>query len=77
MVDEEGQRAGARVAKAQVDSRALASAVSIYSAHMDTVPNALANLMPVATLPAIPERAQRVATEIRMLAQLDLPCPNR
>ena len=32
----------ARIAKAQADARALASAVSIYGAHMGVVPTALA-----------------------------------
>ena len=34
----------ARVAKAQADSRALASAISIYSAHMGALPTALTDL---------------------------------
>ncbi len=34
----------ARIAKAQADSRALASAVSIYSAHMGALPGTLAAL---------------------------------
>ncbi len=34
----------ARIAKAQADSRALASAVSIYSAHMGSLPTALTDL---------------------------------
>jgi len=34
----------ARVAKAQADARALASAVSIYSAHMGALPTALTDL---------------------------------
>ena len=42
-------QARARIAKAQADSRALASAVSIYSAHMGTVAVALSNLTVVAT----------------------------
>ena len=42
-------QARARIAKAQADSRALASAVSIYSAHMGTVANALTDLTVVAT----------------------------
>ncbi len=42
-------QARARIAKAQADARALASAVSIYSAHMGTVPAALADLIAVAT----------------------------
>ena len=42
-------QARARIAKAQADSRALASAVSIYSAHMGTVATALTDLTVVAT----------------------------
>jgi type II secretion system protein G len=42
-------QARARIAKAQADSRALASAVSIYSAHMGNVALALTNLTVVAT----------------------------
>ncbi|HKC06748.1 MAG TPA: prepilin-type N-terminal cleavage/methylation domain-containing protein [Methylomirabilota bacterium] len=42
-------QARARLAKAQADSRALASAVSIYSAHMGTLPTALTNLTSVVT----------------------------
>ena len=38
-----------RTAKAQADAHALASAVSIYSAHMGTVPGTLASLTAVAT----------------------------
>ena len=37
-------QARARIAKAQADARALASAVSIYAAHMGNLPAALANL---------------------------------
>ena len=37
-------QARARVAKAQADVRTLVSAVSIYSAHVGTLPAALANL---------------------------------
>ncbi len=37
-------QARARIAKAQADSRALASAVSIYSAHMGSLPTALTDL---------------------------------
>ncbi len=40
-------QARARLAKAQADARALASAVSIYSAHMGTLPGALADLTSV------------------------------
>jgi type II secretion system protein G len=42
-------QARARLAKAQADARALASAVSIYSAHMGSLPTALANLTSVVT----------------------------
>ena len=42
-------QARARLAKAQADARALASAVSIYSAHMGTLPAGLANLTSVVT----------------------------
>ena len=42
-------QARARIAKAQADTRSLASAVSIYSAHMGTVPSALTDLLAVAT----------------------------
>jgi Tfp pilus assembly protein PilE len=39
----------ARLAKAQADARTLASAASIYSAHMGTLPSALTQLTSVAT----------------------------
>jgi type II secretion system protein G len=39
----------ARVAKAQADVRTLVSAVSIYTAHMGTLPSGLAQLNSVAT----------------------------
>jgi len=42
-------QARARIAKAQADSRALASAISIYSAHMGNVPTGLGDLSVVAT----------------------------
>ena len=42
-------QARARLAKAQADARALASAVSIYGAHMGTLPTALSQLTTVAT----------------------------
>jgi type II secretion system protein G len=42
-------QARARIAKAQADARTLASAVSIYTAHMGSVPTDLANLTAVAT----------------------------
>ena len=42
-------QARARIAKGQADARAIASAVSIYSAHMGTVPTALADLTVVVT----------------------------
>ncbi len=41
----------ARIAKAQADARTLASAVSIYSAHMGTLPPDLTVLNAVATNP--------------------------
>jgi type II secretion system protein G len=42
-------QARARIAKAQADSRTLASAVSMYSAHMGSLPNALGDLNSAAT----------------------------
>ena len=42
-------QARARIAKAQADARALASAFSIYSAHVGFVPTSLASLTAVAT----------------------------
>jgi type IV pilus assembly protein PilA len=42
-------QARARIAKAQADARALASAVSIYGAHMGNIANALTDLTAVAT----------------------------
>jgi type IV pilus assembly protein PilA len=42
-------QARARLAKAQADARALASAVSIYSAHHGTLPTTLAQLTTAAT----------------------------
>ena len=42
-------QARARIAKAQADTRALVSAVSIYTAHMGIVPTALSLLMSVVT----------------------------
>jgi len=42
-------QARARIAKAQADSRALASAVSIYAAHMGVVPSTLNVLTAVAS----------------------------
>ena len=44
-------QARARIAKAQADARALASAVSIYAAHMGVVPATLNPLTAVATNP--------------------------
>ena len=44
-------QARARIAKAQADIRGLASAVSIYSAHMGVLPSALGLLTAVATSP--------------------------
>ena len=42
-------QAKARIAKAQGDIRAMASAVAVYSAHMNVPPPALADLTAVAT----------------------------
>src|SRR6266446_5742433 len=42
-------QARARLAKAQADARALASAVSIYSAHVGSLPGALTDLTSVIT----------------------------
>src|SRR5262252_8061198 len=42
-------QARARLAKAQADARALASAVSIYNAHMGSLPTALTDLTSVVT----------------------------
>src|SRR6202047_5209583 len=42
-------QARARLAKAQADARALASAVSIYSAHVGSLPTALSALTSVVT----------------------------
>ena len=42
-------QARARIAKAQADTRALASAISIYSAHMGNVPGTLDPLTAVAS----------------------------
>lgn len=39
----------ARIAKAQGDIRALASAVAVYSAHMTVIPSALTDLTSIAT----------------------------
>jgi len=39
----------ARIAKAQADARALASAVSIYAAHMTVTPTALSDLTSMVT----------------------------
>ena len=44
-------QARARIAKAQADLRGLASAVSAYTAHMGSLPSALADLTAVATSP--------------------------
>ena len=40
-----------RIAKAQADARTLASAVSVYSAHMGRIPSALTQLTMVVTNP--------------------------
>lgn len=42
-------QARARIAKAQADARTLASAVSMYSAHMGSLPGALSDLNSVQT----------------------------
>jgi len=42
-------QARARIAKAQADARSLASAISIYSAHMGSAPTALTDLTAAAT----------------------------
>jgi len=42
-------QARGRIAKAQADSRTLASAVGVYSAHMGAIPSALAQLTTVVT----------------------------
>lgn len=42
-------QARGRIAKAQADSRSLASAVGVYSAHMGAIPTALPQLTAVAT----------------------------
>jgi type IV pilus assembly protein PilA len=39
----------ARIAKAQADTRALASAVAVYAAHMTVIPSALSDLTAVST----------------------------
>ena len=39
----------ARIAKAQGDARAMASAVVVYAAHMNVIPNALTDLTSVST----------------------------
>src|SRR6059036_3097393 len=44
-------QARARIAKAQADIRGLASAVSIYTAHMGTLPSVLGLLTAIATSP--------------------------
>src|SRR3989442_2150474 len=44
-------QARARIAKAQADIRGMASAVSIWAAHMGTLPSALGLLTAIATSP--------------------------
>jgi Tfp pilus assembly protein PilE len=44
-------QARGRIAKAQADARTLASAVSIYSAHMGRIPSTLTQLTTVVTNP--------------------------
>ena len=42
-------QARSRIAKAQADARTMASAISLYNAHMGTLPTALADLTSVQT----------------------------
>ena len=44
-------QARARIAKAQADTRSLASAAAVYAAHMEVLPTSLALLTGVATNP--------------------------
>jgi len=59
-------QARARIAKAQADSRALASAVSIYGAHMGRIPTALTDLTVAVSNPQnrrrVPSISVRTAT---------------
>jgi type IV pilus assembly protein PilA len=51
-------QARARIAKAQADTRTLASAVSVYNSHMGSLPAALTDLTTVATNTTLPAGAQ-------------------
>jgi len=63
-------QARARIAKAQADSRALASAVSIYAAHMGTVP--AAGALSVLTVVAVNQQSQSAGP---FMAQVPAPRP--
>jgi type II secretion system protein G len=55
-------QARARLAKAQADARALASAVSMYSGHMGTLPPTLTQLTTVDTTPPVPTSGPFMST---------------
>ena len=64
-------QARARIAKAQADSRALASAVSIYAAHMGTVP--ASGTLSVLTSVAVNQQSQSAGP---FMAQIPAPPAN-
>jgi type IV pilus assembly protein PilA len=64
-------QARARIAKAQADSRALASAVSIYAAHMGSVP--AAGALSVLTIVAVNQQSQSAGP---FMAQIPAPPAN-
>jgi len=64
-------QARARIAKAQADSRALASAVSIYAAHMGTVP--AGGALSVLTSIAVNQQSQSAGP---FMAQIPAPPAN-
>jgi type II secretion system protein G len=64
-------QARARIAKAQADSRALASAVSIYAAHMGTVP--AGGALSVLTVVAVNQQSQSAGP---FMAQIPAPPVN-
>ena len=64
-------QARARIAKAQADSRALASAVSIYAAHMGTVP--AGGALSVLTSVAVNQQSQSAGP---FMAQIPAPPAN-
>ena len=64
-------QARARIAKAQADSRALASAVSIYAAHMGTVP--AGGALSVLTSIAVNQQSQSAGP---FMAQVPAPPAN-